>query len=99
MVAPLSAEQLNDELRALPGWAGDGTGIRRTVEAPDFPTAIALVDAVAEQAEAMDHHPDMDIRWRKVTFGLVTHSAGGVTSKDVQLARAIDAAAAAHGGT
>jgi 4a-hydroxytetrahydrobiopterin dehydratase len=65
--------------------------LRRTVQAPDFPTAIRLVDAVAQDAEAMDHHPDMDIRWRNVTFVLSTHSAGGVTGNDTELARRIDA--------
>ena len=51
---------------------------------------IALVQQVAEAAEAADHHPDIDIRWRTVTFRLVTHSAGGVTAKDIGLARTID---------
>jgi len=87
----LGTEELARELAALPGWEGDPTSLRRTLQAPDFRTAIRLVDAVAEDAEAMDHHPDMDIRWRNVTFVLSTHSAGGVTGNDIELARRIDA--------
>ncbi|GIJ70252.1 4a-hydroxytetrahydrobiopterin dehydratase [Virgisporangium ochraceum] len=64
--------------------------ITRTVETESFPAAIALVNAVAEAAEAADHHPDIDIRWRTVTFSLSTHSAGGVTSKDIAMAAKIN---------
>ncbi|MFG1928195.1 4a-hydroxytetrahydrobiopterin dehydratase [Cryptosporangium sp. NPDC048952] len=87
----LSADEITASLVELPGWSGDTLGIRRTVEAESFPAAIALVDRVAVVAEARDHHPDIDIRWRKVTFTLVTHSAGGVTAKDLDLASEIDA--------
>jgi 4a-hydroxytetrahydrobiopterin dehydratase len=93
----LSADQIASELTALPGWTGDPSGLTRDVKAPDFPTAIRIVDAVAEIAEGMDHHPDIDIRWRTLTFALSTHSAGGVTSKDVELARKIDSVAGEHG--
>lgn len=95
----LSADDLAAALAGLPGWEGDPTSLRRTVKAPDFPTAIRLVDAVAEDAEAMDHHPDMDIRWRDVTFVVSTHSAGGVTANDAELARRIQAHAARLGAT
>ena len=72
------------------GWSGDPTGIRREVELPSFPAAITVVDRVAEVAEELDHHPDIDIRWRTVTFACATHSAGGVTDKDFGLAARID---------
>ena len=62
---------------------------------PSFMGAIAVVDRVAEVAEAMDHHPDIDIRWRTLTFACATHSAGGVTAKDIELARRIDEIVAA----
>jgi 4a-hydroxytetrahydrobiopterin dehydratase len=75
---------------SLPLWSGGTDQIVRTVECPTFPLAITLVDRVAEHAEAMDHHPDIDIRWRKVTFTLSTHSEGGVTAKDITLAHVID---------
>ena len=57
---------------------------------PSFPVAITVVDRVAEVAEELDHHPDIDIRWRTLTFALATHSAGGVTEKDFGLAARID---------
>lgn len=76
-----------------PGWhAVEGVLVRATT-APTFPAAIALVDAVAQAAEEMDHHPDIDIRWCTVTFRLSTHSAGGLTDLDLDLARRIDALA------
>jgi 4a-hydroxytetrahydrobiopterin dehydratase len=97
MAALLSASEIDTALAGLTGWAGGTDGIRRTVEAPSFPAAIRLVAEVAQAAEDADHHPDIDIRWRKVTFALSTHSAGGVTSKDIALARRIDELAQAHG--
>lgn len=84
-------------LEGLPGWSGDPSAITRTVEAPDFSTGIRIVDDVAAAAEAADHHPDIDIRWTKVTFTLATHSEGGVTQKDVDLAGTITEIAARHG--
>ncbi|MBQ0901741.1 4a-hydroxytetrahydrobiopterin dehydratase [Micromonospora sp. U21] len=86
----LTAEAVRDDLGGLTGWSGDGTGITRTVELPSFPAAIAVVDRVAGAAEELDHHPDIDIRWRTLTFHCVTHSAGGVTHRDIDLARRID---------
>jgi 4a-hydroxytetrahydrobiopterin dehydratase len=62
----------------------------RTVGLRSLPAAIAVVDRVAEVAEEMDHHPDIDIRWRTLTFRCVTHSAGGVTTRDIALANRID---------
>ncbi|MGQ0632257.1 MAG: 4a-hydroxytetrahydrobiopterin dehydratase [Sporichthyaceae bacterium] len=93
---PLDAAALTAALVDLPGWSGDTAGIARAVKAPSFLGAIALVDAVALAAEELDHHPDIDIRWRTVSFFLVTHSAGGVTALDLDLARRIDALATAH---
>ena len=86
----LSVDEVTKTLAGLSGWTGDTTAIRRTVEAPSFPTAIRLVVEVAKAAEEADHHPDIDIRWRRVTFVLSTHSAGGVTGKDAALAQRID---------
>jgi 4a-hydroxytetrahydrobiopterin dehydratase len=92
----LSEAELRRELGDLPRWSGDRTALVRQVEAPDFPTAIRVVDEVAVVAETMSHHPDIDIRWRTLTFTLSTHSAGGVTDLDVALARRISEIAAAH---
>lgn len=87
----LGIDEITARLGSLAGWSGGPSGIRRTVETASFPAAIALVDRVAVVAEQRDHHPDIDIRWRNVTFVLVTHSAGGVTAKDLDLASEIDA--------
>jgi 4a-hydroxytetrahydrobiopterin dehydratase len=95
----LTADEVRTALTGLTGWSGDPAGISRTVAAPTFPAAIRLVVEVAEAAEDADHHPDIDIRWRNVTFALSTHSAGGVTSKDTALARRIDELALAHQAT
>jgi 4a-hydroxytetrahydrobiopterin dehydratase len=102
MAELLSPQEVDAALAGLTGWSGgtDATSgtdaISRTVEAPSFPAAIRLVVEVAKAAEDADHHPDIDIRWRRVTFQLSTHSAGGVTAKDTALARRIDELAEAH---
>lgn len=90
MAELLSAQACGRMLAELPGWQRDGESIVRTVQFADFPSAIAGVAAVAAEAEAMDHHPDIDIRWRNVTFRCSTHSAGGLTELDAALAAAID---------
>jgi 4a-hydroxytetrahydrobiopterin dehydratase len=92
----LTQDQIDTALAGLTGWTGGTDGIGRTVEAPSFPAAIRLVADVAQAAEDANHHPDIDIRWRKVTFRLSTHSAGGVTAKDTALARRIDELAEAN---
>lgn len=93
MVALLNEDEVSEGLSKLNGWTGDTSEIRRSYSAPDFPTAIRLVDAVAVVAEEMDHHPDIDIRWRTVHFAISTHSKGGVTDLDVALAERVDTAA------
>lgn len=95
MAELLTEEQIADALAAVPLWTRDGDTIERNAELATFPQAIAAVGKVAELAEAADHHPDMDIRWRKVLFRLSTHSAGGLTSKDFDLATGIDRVLAA----
>ncbi|HPQ84000.1 MAG: 4a-hydroxytetrahydrobiopterin dehydratase [Actinobacteria bacterium] len=94
MSTRLSAEEIQQRLADLPGWSGDPQGLNRTIEFSDFPTAIRAVVLVAEAAEQMDHHPDIDIRWRRVTFAVSTHSAGGVTGLDTDLADRISTIAA-----
>ena len=79
------------DLRLGSGWTRSGAVISREVELASFPQAIEVVNRVAELAEAADHHPDIDIRWRTLTFRLSTHSAGGLTEKDFALAAQIDA--------
>ena len=90
MPTVLTDSERDTALAGLDGWTGDAEGLRRTVELADFPTAISVVDRVAEVAQERDHHPDIDIRWRTLTFVCATHSAGGVTEADVQLAEKIN---------
>lgn len=90
----LTDAEVDSQLATLPEWRRVDAALVRTIQSPSFPAAIALVDKVAEAAEAANHHPDIDIRWRKVTYTLSTHSAGGITKFDLALARRIDALAA-----
>jgi 4a-hydroxytetrahydrobiopterin dehydratase len=88
----LTDGEVADALATLDGWTGDGSGIRRSVEAPGFLAGLEIVQKVGRAAEAANHHPDIDIRWRTVTFALTTHDAGGrVSELDVDMARTIDA--------
>jgi 4a-hydroxytetrahydrobiopterin dehydratase len=83
-----------EEVRGQVGdWEVAGDSISRVFERSDFKGAIAFVMGVAFEAEAANHHPDLDIRYNKVTVTLSTHSEGGVTSKDVDMAKAIDSLA------
>ena len=88
---PLTDPELAEALRRLDGWERDGAAIRRTITCADFRAAVSLIDAVADAAEAADHHPDLELRrYRRVTFILTTHAAGAVTIRDVELASEID---------
>lgn len=89
-MAKLSQDELAAELGRLPGWRREGDEIERTYELPDFRTALAFVAYVGELAEHANHHPDVDIRYNRVRLGLSTHSEGGLTEKDLALARAVD---------
>src|SRR5918997_6109594 len=85
----LEDDEIAAALGDLPGWQREDDALVRTAELPSFPAAIAVVDRVAATAEERDHHPDIDIRWRTLTFRCSTHSAGGVTELDVALAATI----------
>jgi 4a-hydroxytetrahydrobiopterin dehydratase len=85
------AEQIQAALAELDSaWSGSTAGLRRSIEFADFPTAVEFIVALARFAEDLDHHPDLDLRWRRVDVALSTHSAGGVTDLDLQLARIVD---------
>lgn len=90
MPSKLSDIEIQRSLGARTGWSRRGNAITRTFEFPTFPVAIAFVNRIADVAEQMDHHPDVDIRYTKVTCTLSTHSAGGITAKDFKLAEEID---------
>ena len=93
----LSDDQVRTALVQLDGWEGDTTAIRRTAVLPSFEAAIEVVRQVGGAAEELDHHPDIDIRWRTLHFACSTHSDNGVTGKDTDLAARIDAIVAAVG--
>ena len=86
----LTDEQVDAALPELNGWARSGGALRRSIKFPSFLDGIDAVRRVADHAESKDHHPDIDIRWRTVTFALVTHSAGGITQNDIDMARDIN---------
>ncbi|MEW5808392.1 MAG: 4a-hydroxytetrahydrobiopterin dehydratase [Actinomycetota bacterium] len=89
-MAVLPDDDVDAVLPELDDWERADGALRRSVTFPSFLDGIEAVRRVAERAEAADHHPDIDIRWRTVTFALVTHSEGGITDKDVAMAREID---------
>jgi len=89
-MAVLSDEQVDAALHELNGWERADGALRRSIKFPTFLDGIDAVRRVAEHAERKDHHPDIDIRWRTVTFVLVTHSEGGITQNDLAMARDID---------
>ncbi len=86
----LSSAEIDQQLAATPSWQIINGELTRTFELADFRSALAFVNKVGELAEAANHHPDIDIRYNKVRFALVTHSAGGLTKNDFDLATRID---------
>ncbi|QJR34091.1 4a-hydroxytetrahydrobiopterin dehydratase [Gemmatimonas groenlandica] len=91
----LSDIEIQRSLGALPGWSRKGDTLVKSYHFATFPAGVAFIAQVADIAEAMQHHPDIDIRYTKVHFSLSTHDAGGITPKDFDLARAIEELAAA----
>ena len=89
----LSEAEVESALAVLPGWSRSGDEIEKTFERNSFADAIAFVVRVGFLAEAADHHPDLDIRWRTVLVALSTHDAGGLTGLDLSMAASIDEAA------
>ncbi len=90
-MAVLTDEEVDAAAENLDGWQRSEGALRRAIRFPSFLAGIEAVRRIAERAEERDHHPDIDIRWRTVTFALVTHSAGGITDKDIAMAGDIDA--------
>ncbi len=85
--------------RAALGWERDGDSLVKRVKRPSFRDALDFVNRVGELAEQRDHHPDIDIRWNRVLLRLSSHSAGGITPMDLELARAIDELEPSGGGS
>ncbi len=89
-MAKLIASEIKSALKTVPAWKKLGMRIRRTFEFEDFKGAIRFVNSVARLAEKAGHHPDIDIRWNKVTLALSTHDEGGLTARDFELAAKCD---------
>jgi 4a-hydroxytetrahydrobiopterin dehydratase len=88
-MALLGDDEISTGLSAL-SWEREGSELVKTVELRDFAAALVFVNRVGELAEEANHHPDIDIRWNTVTLRLSTHSEGGITRKDLVLAKKID---------
>jgi 4a-hydroxytetrahydrobiopterin dehydratase len=86
----LKPEAVQTLLMEVPQWKLEGDTISRTVKFPSFLEAVDAVNSIAREAESMNHHPEIDIRWRTVRLALSTHSAGGLTSLDFSLAKKLD---------
>jgi 4a-hydroxytetrahydrobiopterin dehydratase len=86
----LSNDQIAIELKKLDGWSHEGNELRKTCVFHDFVAAVAFVNSVAVIAEKLNHHPDINIRWNRVSLMLSTHSEGGLTRLDFTLAKAIE---------
>ena len=87
----LSSTEIDEQLAATPAWQIENGELARVFAFADFRASLAFVNQVGELAEAADHHPDIDIRYNRVRLALVTHSAGGLTKKDFDLAAQISA--------
>jgi 4a-hydroxytetrahydrobiopterin dehydratase len=92
-MARLSDEEIEARLEELDGWERAGDAIRKTYTGENFVSSVELVNRMAPVAEEMNHHPDLEISWNKVTVTLSTHSEGGLTENDFALARSIDGVA------
>ena len=89
-MAVLTDAEIQQALKSLPGWQRNGQAIQRIFEFPDFKAAMLFVNKAAEAAEQANHHPDIDIRYNKVTMALISHDSGGVTQRDVRMAGTIN---------
>ena len=94
MASRLSDLEIQRALGTLPGWSRRADVLTKTFTWPTFAQGIAFVSRVAKAADAMNHHPDIDIRYTKVTFALSSHDAGGITERDLRLAGEIEQLAA-----
>jgi 4a-hydroxytetrahydrobiopterin dehydratase len=89
-MARLNDEEIEERLAELDGWERDGDAIRRAFKLADFKGSVDFVNRLTPEAEGMNHHPDLAISWNEVTVTISTHSEGGLTANDFELARKID---------
>ena len=92
-MALLDDAKIEERLAGLPGWERKGEAIAKSFKRDDFVGSVRFVDALVEPAEEMGHHPDLEISWDTVTVTISTHSEGGLTAADFELAQKIDALA------
>jgi 4a-hydroxytetrahydrobiopterin dehydratase len=92
-MATLSEEEITEKIGELEGWEREGEGITKTFDRGDFVGSVKFVDSLVEPAEGMNHHPDLEISWADVKVTITTHSEGGLTANDFELAAKIDALA------
>jgi 4a-hydroxytetrahydrobiopterin dehydratase len=92
-VALLSEEEVEQKLAGVSGWERSGDAIRKSFKRDDFVGSVRFVSSLVEPAEAMNHHPDVAVSWDTVTVTISTHSEGGLTANDFELADRIDALA------
>ena len=86
----LNDEEITERLADLDGWEREGDALRKEFKLDDFQGSVDFVNRLTPEAEAMNHHPDLEISWNKVTVSLSTHSQGGITENDFELAGKID---------
>jgi 4a-hydroxytetrahydrobiopterin dehydratase len=89
-MARLSDDEVDQRLEGLDGWEREGDGIRKEFELDDFKGSVDFVNRLTPEAEEMNHHPDLEISWNKVAVTVTTHSEGGLTANDFELAGRID---------
>jgi 4a-hydroxytetrahydrobiopterin dehydratase len=89
-MARLSDEEIEERLAELEGWERVGDAIRRRFRLDDFKTSVDFVNRLTPEAEDMNHHPDLEISWDEVTVTITSHSEGGLTANDFELARRIE---------
>ena len=92
-MARLAEEEIDEQLSKVDGWRREGDAIVKEFDRGDFAGSVDFVNAIAPRAEDMGHHPDLGISWATVTVTITTHSEGGLTGNDFELARRIDAVA------
>jgi 4a-hydroxytetrahydrobiopterin dehydratase len=89
-MARLDDQQIEEKLGSLDGWERSGDAISKRFELDDFKGSVDFVNRLLPEAEGMNHHPDLEISWNKVTVTVTTHSEGGLTDNDFELAKRID---------
>ena len=89
-MAKLSEEEIGEKMGEIEGWDREGDAITKSYDRGDFVGSVKFVDSIVEPAEEMNHHPDLSISWSEVKVSLSTHSEGGLTENDFELAEKID---------